>query len=1188
MKPPVFLWWVATALCAGLGCDSRVETAPRRSPEQPQVRTDHSPVTNEYQGVAVVDPFRWLEDSKNPAVRDWSTEQNRRTREVLDGVPYRPFIQDRLVRLLSEADPDYHAAKWQGGRLFVLKFQPPEQQPVLVTLGSVTNLASERVVVDPAKLDTNGVVAIDWFTPSPDGSLVAVSLSEGGSERGTLRFFSSNNGEPRSESIPRVQAPTGGGSAAWNRDGTGLLYTRYAGKGERPDADLDFYQQVYFHKLGTAVDRDTYELGKELPRTAEIELKRSPDGRHLLASVAHGDGGDYSHYLRSPSGEWRQIAKVEDRVKQAEFGHEPLYIEWGSDEALYLLSHKEARKGCILRMSLDAPNAAGAAVIVPESDQVIADFKPAASGLALVLMKGGPSQFAYLDFFDARVRHVEESTPASIRAVLVMNGDDILFRSESYVAPHEWLLYSPTHNKERVQITALSGESPVSFSDVEVLREKARSKDGTEVLLTVLRKRGTRLDGTNPTILTGYGGFGISQSPNFDVSRRLWLDQGGIIAIANLRGGSEFGEPWHQAGALTNKQNVFDDFAACAEFLVKSGHTSPAKLAFWGGSNGGLLVGAALTQRPDSVRAVVARAGLFDMLRAELDPNGVFNVAEYGTVTHPDQFRALHAYSPYHRVTPNTAYPAVLMLAGENDGRVNPAHSRKMTARLQAASSSGEPILLRTSNSGHGAGTAFDERLDQLTDVYTFLCERLGAGFSQIDRGPWSGGVTADSVVVKVKLVREQLSARLLVSRSESLSEAIQVGPMAAQTEQGNVVAFNVDRLEPDTQYYYAVEVNGQLERKKAGAFRTFPAPGPASFTFAFSGDARTGSTSEVFDRIREHRPLFFMNVGDFHYLDIKSNSPALFRVGYDAVLASPQQSELYRQIPFVYIWDDHDFTGNNSNRRAPAREAARLVYDEYVPHYPLPLARADRRGGPVCQAFSVGRVRFIVTDLRSERDDGRREDDAAKSMMGAAQKAWFKSELLAANGTYPLICWVGSVAWIGEMGANIYKAVKTNQWGYIHHSQLSSDPASRTNRSIGPAVEDWWSAFTTERRELADFVKANRIQGLCILHADAHMLAADDGTNSDYATGGGVPIPVLCAAPLDKEASIKGGPYSQGVYRARPEEGCYGLVTVRDHGTGIDVSFSGRNQKNEEKITLKFTVPAAPGPVASRGKEDL
>ncbi len=1175
MTAPRFLNLIKTAfivvVVALVGCNSRTEeSATQESPAR-------RPATNEYHGVKVADPYRWLEDATNSAVQEWTAAQNRRARAHLDSLPTRPLIEDRLVRLLTEPSPNYFSLTWRRGVLFMLKFEPPAQQPVLVTLGSLTNLKSEKIILDPNKLNTNGTTAIDWYVPSLDGRLVAVSLSENGSEDGTLRIYEAATGQARPDLLPRVQAPTAGGSAAWNADGSGLFYTRYPSDGERAKEDLRFYQQVYFHKLGTPPDQDTYELGKEFPRIAETELKTSPDGRFVLATVANGDGGEHAHYLREPAGQWRPITRFEDQIKQAEFGRNPLYIEWGADDALYLLSHESAPNGKILRLPLAQPDLTNAYAIFPEGTNVIDTFKPAASGLCLVFLRGGPSEFAYYDYFDNTIRNSQETKPTAIREVLVMQGDDILYRTETYTEPYAWFRYNPTRNKERIDGTLLFGKSPVSFVDVETVRETVDSKDGTKVPLNIIRKKGTRLTGDNPTILSGYGGFGISLTPNFDVARRVWLDQGGIFAVANLRGGGEFGQTWHKAGSLTNKQNVFDDFAACAEYLIRSNYTNPSKLAIRGGSNGGLLLGATLTQRPDLMQAVVSHVGIYDMLRVELDPNGAFNVTEFGTVTQADQFQTLHGYSPYHHVLDQTNYPAVLLLTGENDGRVNPAHSRKMAARLQAATSSQRPVLLRTSSAGHGMGTALSEQIQELADVYSFLFDQLGLEYSVIDRGPWSGAVTPNSAWVKAKLVREGLNARLLVSKSPSFADPIYVGPQLSETNHGNVVDFRVANLQADTHYYYALEIDGRLERKNSGEFGTLPPPGPASFTMAFASCARTGSTSDVFDRIRENRPLFYMNMGDFHYLNIQTNDRTRFRAAYDTVLASPQQAELYRHVPFVYVWDDHDFGGNNSNRKASSHDAARVTYDEYVPHYSLPLA-FDKGGGPICQSFSVGRVKFILTELRSERDDVRKRDDARKSVLGPKQKEWFKKELLEANGKYPLICWVSTVPWIGKAGTNVYHAVKTNQFGLIHLTNLVASASSRTNRNRPLPDEDHWGLFSTERREIADFIKANRIRGLCILHGDSHMLAADDGSNSDYATGGGRPIPVMCAGPLDQEPSLKGGPYSRGVYRMSKGEGGFGLLTITDRGNAIDVAFSGRNNKNEEKVSLRFSVPASKG----------
>ncbi len=441
-------------------------------------------------------------------------------------------------------------------------------------------------------------------------------------------------------------------------------------------------------------------------------------------------------------------------------------------------------------------------------------------------------------------------------------------------------------------------------------------------------------------------------------------------------------------------------------------------------------------------------------------------------------------------------------------------------------------------------------------------------------RGPISGGVTHTSAWVKAKLRYRGNIARLLLSTNVDLSQPVWVGPQTAAVESGNMVEFQSTNLQPNTQYFYALEVTNALQDKYRGAFKTFPPHDkPASFNFAFASCARTGSRNPVFDTIRQLRPLFYMNVGDFHYENIRSNALVKFRVAYDEVLISPQQSLLYRSLPLVYIWDDHDFAGNNSDRGAPSHFAARHVYEEYIPHYGMPAGQGDV---PIYQTFTVGRVKFILTDLRSERDEVKTPDGPNKSMLGARQKEWFKNELLSAKGKYPLIFWVSSVPWIGNAGVNYYP-IHSTVTGFIHHmntAQFKRDPATAEDNRDVLNDDDFWGAFTYERREIANFIRDNQITGLCILHGDAHMLAADDGSHSDYAEGGGARVPVLCGAPLDQSPSIKGGPYSQGVFKCRRGEGCFGYVQVRDLGPRIDVQYSGRNFLNEEKIVLKFSVP--------------
>jgi prolyl oligopeptidase len=673
--------------------------------------------------VTVVDNYQWLEEASDSAVREWMRQQNERTREFFSRLPYWEGIAQQLMQLRSEESARYFGLEERKGKIFAMRFKPPAQQPTLVRLSSLNPPALWRTVFDPNAYNTNGSTAIDWSVPSPDGRLVAISLSEGGSEQGTLHFFEVDSGKEVGDTIPRVQYPTGGGSAAWTDDATGILYTRYPHEGEKPEADVNFYQQVWFHKLGTPISEDKYELGKDLPRIAEIVLEKGEDNPWILATVANGDGGDFAHYLRDASGKWKQITRFEDGIKSAMLGR---------DNAIYLLSRDRAPHGKLLRLSLDTLELSKAVVVAPESKGVIQEFAPCDHGVYVSELLGGPSELVYFPKEDLHGKEIPILAVSSVAGLESWRGDDLIFGNSSYLKPFAWFTFNPATND--VHRTALSMTSPVDFDDIEVVRDFATSKDGTKVPLNILRKKGAKLDGKNPTLLTAYGGYGISLTPTFDSTRRIWFDAGGIYVIANLRGGGEYGEEWHKAGNLTRKQNVFDDFIASAEYLIKHHYTSPEKLAVEGGSNGGLLMGAFLTQRPDLAAAVVSRVGIYDMLRVELDSNGQFNVTEFGTVKDTEQFKALYAYSPYHNVKTGGEYPAVLLTTGENDGRVNPAQSRKMTARLQALSSSDAPILFRsTAGAGHGIGSSLKERIAEQADILSFLFDQLN-----IDASAWT------------------------------------------------------------------------------------------------------------------------------------------------------------------------------------------------------------------------------------------------------------------------------------------------------------------------------------------------------------------------------------------------------------------------------------------------------------------
>jgi prolyl oligopeptidase len=698
--------------------------------------TPKRPVTDEYQGVKVTDDYRWLENWDDPAVKQWSATQNAHAREYLDHLPARAAIRARVAQLIAAGSASYYDLQFRGGMLFAMKYQPPQQQPVIVVMHSADDPASAKIIFDPNAASAKGSLAVDFYMPSFGGKYVAAAVSENGSEDSAAHIFEVDTSKELPDVVPRVNFATAAGSIAWKPDSSGFYYTRYPQGNERPPEDANFYQQVYFHKLGTDAKQDTYVTGKDFPRIAEIRLTTSDDGRWLLAAVANGDGGQFAHYVMDSGGKWTQITHFDDGIVSVKFGPG----DRSADASLYLLSRKNASRGQILRLPLAQLDLAQAKVVVPQnsgsgSDESsrasIENFVPVWGRLYVIDILGGPSRVRIFDNQGQSLPAPPLPPISNVEQVVSIGGGDVLFYTSTYIDPPAWYRFDAASGK--ANRTALFETSPMKFEDAEVAREFSTSKDGTRVPLNIIRLKGTKLDGTIPTLLTGYGGYGISTKPAFYGYRaRMWLDQGGVFVEANIRGGAEYGEEWHKAGNLTHKQNVFDDFLACAQYLIDEKYTSPAHLSILGGSNGGLLMGAAFTQRPDLFRAVVSYVGIYDMLRVELDPNGTFNVTEFGTVKDPDQFKALYAYSPYHHVKDGTAYPAILMPTGENDHRVDPMQSRKMTARLQTANSSDHPILLRTTSSaGHGLiGAALEEQIEQDTDIFSFLFDQLGIKYA--------------------------------------------------------------------------------------------------------------------------------------------------------------------------------------------------------------------------------------------------------------------------------------------------------------------------------------------------------------------------------------------------------------------------------------------------------------------------
>lgn len=684
------------------------------------------PTTNTYHDEEVVDAYQWLEDPENADVQSWSDGQNRYARHVLSQLPGLEQIRGEVSSILAAPVRSHRALVQRGGKIFALERRPPNEQPFIVVMDALDAADDARVIVDPSQMDAEGGIAIDWFVPSHDGSLLAVSLSRGGSEKGDVHIFDVSNGERVHEVIEYVNGGTAGGDLAWLPDDSGFFYTRYPREGERAAEDANFYQQLWRHTLGTPVSEDEYEIGREFPRIAEIQMTLQKSTGRLLVTVQNGDGGEFEMHLRERNGRWQQFSTFEDGHVQATFG---------PSNDLYVVSRHEAPRGKILKTSIRRPNLERARVVVPEGeDTIVTDFwgpptvVPTRNRIYVTYQTGGPSELRVFDLRGRAQDKPELPDVSAIRTMITMEDGSLLFRIESFVQPSAWMRLDTTSGE--VSETPLRETSPVDSSNWEVRREMATSRDGTEVPVNIILPRGLELDGSHACIVNGYGGYGVNNVPRFRPLNALYLNRGVIFAVANLRGGGEYGEAWHTAGNLTNKQNVFDDFAAVIRHLIERRYTSNERLGIIGGSNGGLLMGATMVQNPDLVKAVVSFVGIYDMLRVELSPNGAFNVTEFGTVENEEHYRALRAYSPYHNAE-EAAYPATLFLTGANDPRVEPWHSRKMTARLQAANTADTPILLRTSDtSGHGIGTALSEQIEEYTDVFAFLFAHLGVSIS--------------------------------------------------------------------------------------------------------------------------------------------------------------------------------------------------------------------------------------------------------------------------------------------------------------------------------------------------------------------------------------------------------------------------------------------------------------------------
>ena len=668
--------------------------------------TPRHPASSEFHGVSVADPYRWLEDPADPAVRQWIAAQNAYTEAALAAMPQGKVLTARVQQLAitstTRSDPTL-----AGGTLFYLQQTPPQPQPVLIAQAWPDGAA--KVLVDPNA--GNGGTAITAYWPSPHGRYLAYGTAEGGSELTTIRVLDVRSGKTLPDTLPWAGGGTTPQGLAWDADERGFSYVRFAPPAAGQAVE-QFHATLVHHALGQVATADSVVFGKGYAKTAEYVLVNAPATAQAAVLAYDGDGGPAEVFLQH-EGNFRRVL---DRGANARTA------AWVSGR-LYAASFRDAPRGRIVAIGADGK----AVPVLAEREGAIQQIAPLGDGF-LVVRSWGPDWWVEQYGADASfVRRLPlPQHGVGIGAIASESGrDKALISYSGWTTPARWAEYDGRSGSLK---TVFEVKPAADYSKVVVQRIDGTSKDGTKIPVTVLSLPGTTPNGARPTILYSYGGFDIPIKPGFIGSNLAWLEHGGVLAYANIRGGNENGQQWHAQGQKLDKQNVFDDFHAAALALIDARWTDRAHLGILGGSNGGLLMGTQIVQHPGDYRAVVARVGIYDMLRHETDfANGPYNIPEYGSIADPAQFKATLAYSPLQHVQANTAYPAVLLTTGENDPRVAPWQSRKFAAALQNASASTRPILLLTRmNAGHGVGAPFSQRVGDTAIGLTFFAHELG------------------------------------------------------------------------------------------------------------------------------------------------------------------------------------------------------------------------------------------------------------------------------------------------------------------------------------------------------------------------------------------------------------------------------------------------------------------------------
>lgn len=676
-------------------------------------KTKEAPVEDTVQGHKIVDRYRYLEDGNNPDTKQYVEQQLAYTRSVLDPLPGRDRINARLSQLLTigTIGPPQIGGKYY----FYNRREGTQNQPVLYVREGLGG--TDRVLIDVNKMSTDGTVALDWWFPADDGKYIAYGTSPNGSEESTLHLIDSATGKL----LPDVIERTRFASLAWKKDNSGFYYTRHPKKGEVPEGEEVYHVKVFYHALGTDPEKDPLLFGEGRNPQDIPSVGLSEDGRWLLITVFQGWTKSEMHL---------QDLSSKNPPVEITTGKEFLYSADFLKGKLYITTNEDAPRFRVFAADATNPKRENWKELIPQSDAVLQSASVTGGKLFAQYEHNASSELKIFDVDGKKLRDIPLPTIGTVNAVAgKWDVSELFFGFQSYTVPPS--VYRYDLNTGATSLWTKVDAPSIDPSGFEVQQVWYNSKDGTRIPMFVVSKKGIEKNGKNPVLLTGYGGFNVSETPSFSRSMYLWMEHGGIYAVANLRGGSEFGEDWHRAGMLEKKQNVFDDFISAAEYLIAQKYTDKDHLSILGGSNGGLLMGAMITQRPDLFRAVICAVPLLDMLRYQNFQIAKLWIPEYGSAEDPKQFDFIYAYSPYHHVKEGQEYPAILFMTADTDTRVDPMHAKKMAALMQAEAKNGaskeKPILLRIeTKAGHGQGKPVTKQIEENTDMYSFLFWQLG------------------------------------------------------------------------------------------------------------------------------------------------------------------------------------------------------------------------------------------------------------------------------------------------------------------------------------------------------------------------------------------------------------------------------------------------------------------------------